>query len=94
MKKEKKVQKEKKHPIADKYFKGDVHLAGAVGYFVLAAVLFIFGTITLFPGVGLIGGGCLLLGLTKLVERKSAKSGQPMSKLRAEDVNRADSIKK
>ncbi len=64
---------------------GDEHLTSAVGFFVLGALLIAGGAITGLAFLGLIGGGCFVLGLERLVRRSAAKAGGTMSDLKADE---------
>ena len=56
----------------------------------LGALLIAGGAFTGMAFLGLIGGGCLVLGLERLVRRSAAKAGGTMSDLRAdEEKNRS-----
>ncbi len=65
------------------------NLANAIGFFVLGGILLAAGAVTGAAFLGLIGGGCIILGLERLVRRSAAKNGDVVSDLRAdEDRNR------
>ena len=67
------------------------NLANAIGYFVVGAILLIAGATTGMAFIGLVGGGCIILGLERLVRRSAAKQGGTMSDLRAdEEKNRSN----
>ncbi len=69
--------------------KSEDNLINAIGFFVLGALLLVGGAVTGMAFLGLIGGGCLILGLERLVRRSAAKGGDVVSDLRAdEDRNR------
>lgn len=61
------------------------NLANAIGYFVVGAILLVSGAMTGMAFLGLVGGGCIILGLERLVRRSAAKQGGTMSDLRADE---------
>ena len=61
------------------------NLANAIGLFVLGGLLIAAGAITSMAFLGLIGGGCIILGLERLVRRSAEKSGGTMSNLKADE---------
>lgn len=65
--------------------KSEDNLINAIGFFVLGALLLVAGAMTGFPFLGLIGGGCIILGLERLVRRSAEKGGGTMSDLRADE---------
>ncbi len=65
--------------------KSEDNLINAIGFFVLGALLMVAGALTGLPFLGLVGGGCLILGLERLVRRSAAKGGGTMSDLRADE---------
>lgn len=70
--------------------KSDDNLINAIGLFVLGGLMIAAGAVTRMAFLGLIGGGCLILGLERLVRRSAAKGGGTMSDLKAdEDKNRS-----
>ena len=69
--------------------KSEDNLVNAIGFFVLGALLLVAGAMTGMAFLGLVGGGCIILGLERLVRRSAEKGGGTMSDLRAdEDRNR------
>jgi len=74
--------------------KSEDNLVNAIAFFVVGGILILAGAITTFPGLGLIGGGCVVLGLERLVRRSAEKGGEPMSDLRAQETNREDQLRK
>ena len=65
--------------------KSEDNLANAIGFFVLGGLLIAAGAFTGMAFLGLIGGGCVVLGLERLVRRSAAKGGGTMSDLRADE---------
>ena len=61
------------------------NLVNAIGFFVLGGLLIAAGAITGMAFLGLIGGGCIILGLERIVRRSAAKSGGTMSSLKADE---------
>ena len=61
------------------------NLANSIGYFVVGAILLASGAMTGMAFLGLVGGGCIILGLERLVRRSAAKQGGTMSDLRADE---------
>ena len=65
--------------------KCEENLANAIGLFVLGGLLIVAGAITRMAFLGLVGGGCLILGLERLVRRSAEKGGGTMSTLKADE---------
>lgn len=65
--------------------KAEDNLVNAIAYFVVGALLLVAGAITGMAFLGLVGGGCIILGLERLVRRSADKSGGTMSDLRADE---------
>lgn len=74
--------------------KGQDNLANAIAFFVVGALLLVGGAFTGLPFLGLVGGGCVILGLERLVRRSAEKGGDPMSELRAQETNREDELRR
>lgn len=73
--------------------KSEDNLLNAIGLFVLGGLLIAAGAFTKMAFLGLVGGGCLILGLERLVRRSAAKGGGTMSDLKAdEDKNRSKKL--
>ena len=49
--------------------KSEDNLVNAIGFFVLGALLLVAGAMTGMAFLGLVGGGCIILGLERLVRR-------------------------
>ena len=62
--------------------KSENNMANTVGYFACGALLLVGGALTGFPALGLIGGGCLILGLVSIIERNAKKAGGEVSDLK------------
>lgn len=62
--------------------KGEDNLVNAIGFFVLGALLLVAGALTGMAFLGLIGGGCVILGLERLVRRSAQKGGGEVSDLK------------
>ncbi len=65
--------------------KSEDNLVNAIGFFVLGGLMLVAGAMTGLPFLGLIGGGCVILGLERLVRRSAEKGGGTMSDLRADE---------
>jgi len=65
--------------------KAEDNLVNAIAYFVVGALLLVAGAITRMAFLGLVGGGCIILGLERLVRRSAEKGGGTMSDLRADE---------
>ena len=74
--------------------KSEDNLVNAIAFFVVGALLLVGGAFTGLPFLGLIGGGCIILGLERLVRRSAEKGGEPVSDLRAQETNREDQLRK
>ena len=68
------------------------NLANAICFFVLGGLLIAAGAITGMAFLGLIGGGCVILGLERIVRRSAAKSGGTMSSLKADEEKNKSKI--
>lgn len=65
--------------------KSEDNLVNAIGFFVLGALLLVAGAMTGMAFLGLVGGGCIILGLERMVRRSAEKGGGTMSDLRADE---------
>ena len=66
------------------------NLVNAISFFVVGALLLVAGATTGMAFLGLVGGGCIVLGLERMVRRSAEKKGGTMSSLRAdEEKNRS-----
>lgn len=65
--------------------KSEDNLVNAVAFFVVGALLLVGGAMTGMAFLGLIGGGCIILGLERMVRRSAEKGGGTMSDLRADE---------
>ena len=65
--------------------KSEDNLVNAIAFFVVGALLIAAGAYTGMAFLGLVGGGCLILGLERLVRRSAEKGGGTMSDLRADE---------
>jgi len=65
--------------------KSEDNLVNAIAFFVVGALLLAAGAYTRMAFLGLVGGGCLILGLERLVRRSAEKGGGTMSDLRADE---------
>lgn len=74
--------------------KGQDNLANAIGFFVVGALLLVAGALTQMAFLGLVGGGCIILGLERLVRRSAEKGGDVVSDLRYRETNREDDLRK
>lgn len=74
--------------------KSEDNMLNAIAFFVVGGILLIAGAIIGMAFLGLIGGGCVILGLERLVRRSAAKNGEPVSDLRARETNREDQLRK
>lgn len=74
--------------------KGQDNALNIIGFFAAGILLLIAGSITGLPFLGLVGGGCLILGLERIVRRSAEKRGEPVSDLRAQETNREDQLRK
>ncbi len=70
------------------------NLINAIAYFVVGALLLVAGAFTGLPVCGLVGGGCIILGLERLVRRSAQKNGDVVSDLRYKETNREDQLRK
>ncbi len=62
--------------------KSEDNLINAIGFFALGALLLVGGALTGMAFLGLIGGGCIILGLERLVRRSAQKGGGEVSDLK------------
>lgn len=65
--------------------KSEDNLVNAIAFFVVGALLLVAGALTGMAFLGLVGGGCIILGLERMVRRSADKSGGTMSDLRADE---------
>lgn len=65
--------------------KSEDNLINAIAFFVLGALLLVAGAMTGMAFLGLVGGGCIILGLERLVRRSAQKGGDVVSDLRADE---------
>ena len=61
------------------------NLINAISFFVVGALLIAAGAYTRMAFLGLVGGGCIILGLERMVRRSAEKGGGTMSDLRADE---------
>lgn len=74
--------------------KSQDNLANAIAFFVVGAILLCAGAFTGLAFLGLVGGGCIILGLERMVRRSAEKNGDVVSDLRARESNREDQLRK
>lgn len=65
--------------------KSEDNLLNAIAFFVVGALLLVAGALTGMAFLGLVGGGCIILGLERMVRRSAEKGGGTMSDLRADE---------
>lgn len=58
------------------------NLANAIGFFVVAALLIVASIVSHMPFLIFFGGGCVLLGLERLVRRSAKQQGGEVSDLK------------
>jgi len=64
--------------------KSEDNMANAIGFFVVAAILVVASVVTKMPFLMFFGGGCVLLGLERLVQRSDKQKGGEVSDLKLE----------
>lgn len=62
--------------------KSEDNLINAIGFFALGALLLVAGALTGMAFLGLVGGGCVILGLERLVRRSAKQAGGEVSDLK------------
>lgn len=65
--------------------KSEDNLINAIAFFVVGALLLVGGALTGMAFLGLVGGGCIILGLERMVRRSAQKGGDVVSDLRADE---------
>lgn len=86
---DKQTRKENMKKNLGRQFKGMIkperNLANAIGMFVVGALCLAAGAYTGLAFLGLVGGGCIILGLERLVRRSAEQQGDVVSDLRADE---------